>query len=153
MTFDLLLVGVICLVIEGVAPGIGIFGFVGTVSLLWALFLALGGGTTALAIVAMVVVLLCILIWVLLSYFPQSTLGKALTLHSRSTADKGYTGVDIRTDLLHEKGVALTTLRPAGTVAFGEHHIDVVAEGSFVEAGTMVEVISVTGGRIVVRPC
>jgi membrane-bound ClpP family serine protease len=53
--------------------------------------------------------------------------------------------------LLGVVGVAATTLRPAGMVKFGDEYVDVVAEGSYVEAGTRVRVIEVEANRIVVK--
>jgi membrane protein implicated in regulation of membrane protease activity len=53
--------------------------------------------------------------------------------------------------LLGAIGEAATTLRPAGKVRFGDEFVDVVAEGSFVEAGTRVQVIEIEGNRIVVK--
>lgn len=48
-------------------------------------------------------------------------------------------------------GVAMTPLRPAGMVRFGDDFLDVVAEGSFVPPGTRVQVIEIEGHRIVVK--
>jgi len=47
--------------------------------------------------------------------------------------------------------VAATPLRPAGKVKFGDDYIDVVAEGSYVEAGTRVQVVEIEGNRVVVK--
>jgi membrane-bound serine protease (ClpP class) len=49
-------------------------------------------------------------------------------------------------------GLAVTDLRPAGKVRFDEHLVDVVSYGSFISKGTEVEVVSVEGYRVVVRP-
>lgn len=49
-------------------------------------------------------------------------------------------------------GVASSTLRPAGKATFGDHFLDVVSDGGFIDHGTPVEVIRVAGNRIVVRP-
>ena len=48
-------------------------------------------------------------------------------------------------------GVAESPLRPAGKAIFGDHYLDVVADGSFVEKGNQVRVIQISGNRIVVR--
>lgn len=48
-------------------------------------------------------------------------------------------------------GRAHSPLRPAGKAAFADLLVDVVADGSFVEAGRQVRVIDVSGHRIVVR--
>jgi membrane-bound ClpP family serine protease len=53
--------------------------------------------------------------------------------------------------LLGAIGVAATPLRPAGKVKFGDEYIDVVAEGSYVEPGTRVQVVEIEGNRIVVK--
>jgi membrane-bound serine protease (ClpP class) len=53
--------------------------------------------------------------------------------------------------LLGAIGVAATPLRPAGKVQFGERFVDVVAEGSFVQPGTRVQVVEIEGNRVVVK--
>jgi membrane-bound ClpP family serine protease len=53
--------------------------------------------------------------------------------------------------LLGAIGTAATPLRPAGKVQFGDQFIDVLAEGSYVELGTRVQVIEIEGNRIVVK--
>jgi membrane-bound ClpP family serine protease len=53
--------------------------------------------------------------------------------------------------LLGAIGVAATPLRPAGMVRFNEDYVDVVAEGSFVQAGARVQVVEIEGNRIVVK--
>jgi membrane-bound serine protease (ClpP class) len=49
-------------------------------------------------------------------------------------------------------GRATTDLRPAGKVRFDDHLVDVVSYGSFIPQGTEIEVVSVEGYRVVVRP-
>jgi membrane-bound ClpP family serine protease len=53
--------------------------------------------------------------------------------------------------LLGAVGEAATTLRPAGKARFGDDFVDVVAEGSYVEPGTRVQVIEIEGNRVVVK--
>ncbi len=53
--------------------------------------------------------------------------------------------------LLGAIGVAATPLRPAGKVQFGEQFVDVVAEGSYVQPGTRVQVVEIEGNRVVVK--
>lgn len=53
--------------------------------------------------------------------------------------------------LLGAIGVAATNLRPAGKARIGDDFVDVVAEGSYVLAGTRVQVIEIEGNRIVVK--
>jgi membrane-bound serine protease (ClpP class) len=52
---------------------------------------------------------------------------------------------------LGKRGVAATTLRPAGIARIEGARVDVVTDGEYVEAGEPVEVTRVDGNRIVVR--
>jgi len=49
-------------------------------------------------------------------------------------------------------GKAATDLRPAGKVRFDEHLLDVVSNGAFIARGSEVEVVSISGNKIIVRP-
>ncbi len=52
-----------------------------------------------------------------------------------------------------DTGTASTTLRPAGKALFGDSLVDVVTQGQFVEAGTRVRILSITGDATVVEKC
>jgi membrane-bound serine protease (ClpP class) len=45
----------------------------------------------------------------------------------------------------------VSPLRPAGVADLGGSRVDVVSDGSFIDAGAPVEVIRVDGNRVVVR--
>ncbi len=49
------------------------------------------------------------------------------------------------------QGKAVTTLRPSGKAQFADHVVDVVTEGEFVPAETLVKVVSTDGMRVVVK--
>jgi membrane-bound serine protease (ClpP class) len=67
-------------------------------------------------------------------------------------ADAGHPGGQPEmAALLGAIGVAATTLRPSGIARIGEAFVDVVSEGSFIQAGTRVQVIEIEGNRIVVK--
>jgi membrane-bound ClpP family serine protease len=53
-------------------------------------------------------------------------------------------------ELVGKSGVALTVLRPAGTVDIDGRRIDVVTEGQYIEADAPVRVVAVEGTRVVV---
>jgi membrane-bound serine protease (ClpP class) len=48
------------------------------------------------------------------------------------------------------RGVAVSTLRPAGKARFGKQYVDVVTEGEFITKGSLVEVLEIHGNRVVV---
>lgn len=53
--------------------------------------------------------------------------------------------------LVGRQGIAMTVLRPAGKAQIGEEFIDVVSDGPFISSGRKIEVLAVSGNRIVVR--
>lgn len=53
--------------------------------------------------------------------------------------------------LVGRQGVAMTVLRPAGKAQIGDDFVDVVSEGPFISAGRKIEVLAVSGNRVVVR--
>ncbi|MSR59206.1 MAG: hypothetical protein EXS05_16445 [Planctomycetaceae bacterium] len=53
--------------------------------------------------------------------------------------------------LVGKPGTALTILRPAGKAQIGDEFVDVVSEGPFISIGRPIEVVAVSGNRVVVR--
>ena len=74
-----------------------------------------------------------------------------MVLFDSARKEDGYVSNINRIDLLGKEGVALTILRPAGTVIINHERIDAVSEGGFIEQNASVKVIKVEGARIVVR--
>ncbi len=147
----LFLAGLILLAIEFFVPGFGLFGIAGIASILFSLFMTLGGGIGALNIMATGTVAAVVVFIFMLKYLPTSGLWKRLILKTEQKNEQGYTSSDNLTSLLGQEGVVLTLLRPAGTVQIDERVFDVVSEGRFVEPGARVKVLGVSGNRIVVR--
>lgn len=48
-------------------------------------------------------------------------------------------------------GIALTVIRPSGTVDFGEGPVDVVSQGDFINRGQSVKIIEITKSRVIVE--
>ena len=82
---------------------------------------------------------------------PSSRLWNKLVLHNSSRTEEGYVSAVGAVDLIGKMGKVLTELRPAGTVQIDGRPVDVVSEGAFIEKGTRVVVLSVSGSRVVVR--
>jgi membrane-bound serine protease (ClpP class) len=53
--------------------------------------------------------------------------------------------------LVGRQGVAMTVLRPAGKAQIDDDFVDVVSEGPFISVGRRIEVVAVSGNRVVVR--
>ena len=147
----LIVSGIILLLIEMMIPGFGIFGLTGLLLFLWGIYDWMGGGPMALITVTVLSVVGVLLLWWIVSIFPNTRLGERLTLRLQSTKEKGYASHPDPNRWLGKVGETKTVLRPAGTMIVEGTFLDVVTDGEFYGPGTEVKIISVTGGRIVVR--
>jgi membrane-bound serine protease (ClpP class) len=162
----LFILGVILLVVEiFLIPGFGVAGISGIVLIVaalvlsrqefiiprvpwqWDLFLR------NLRNVGLGVLGSLILFLVLLRIFPRTPGLKRLILDTTQQTSAGYTvqSLEGSSDLLGRKGTAVTALRPAGKADFDGEVLVVETDGEFIEPGGSVEIIEVSGNRIVVR--
>lgn len=83
---------------------------------------------------------------------PSAELAEGPTLDPTISGNVSPTAaMDFDQGLVGGQGVAFSTLRPAGKAQIAGQLIDVVSEGEFIDAGANVEVVEVTGNRVVVR--
>jgi len=147
----LFLAGIALVLMELITPGFGFFGIAGALSILGSLFMALGGDLTALNILAISLIIALVGFLILIRFLPQSRFWQKLILKEATTTASGYIGVNDYQHFLGKQGRTVTMLRPAGIIDIDGQQLDVVADGRYIKAGTLVEVVSVSGNRIVVR--
>lgn len=146
-----------------VIPGFGVAGISGLLFVVFALGAALIGNvglafptdgaiTRAIVTLAATMVLLVIFGYSVGRVLPKSERVNRLFAVPNLGHTEGYTSADTDETLLGQTGVALTTLRPSGTAEIGGRRVDVVSQSTFVAAGEPVEVVSVHGNRVEVRP-
>lgn len=146
-----ILLGLALLVLECVIPG-GILGVIGYVVLMYGIYDISGGGIDGVLWMVGISLLVFLLgLWVI-NFFPNSWMGRKLTLKKRSDSADGYVSNDTQNKLVGLRGTAHSTLRPAGIASINGQFVDVVTEGEFVELGTPIVVSKVIGGRTIVRP-
>ena len=103
-----------------------------------------------------VAVVLCVApvaLYFAVRYYPQSPVGRRIVL--RQPEPGSIKGLESETSELAamtgQKGIAISTLRPAGTCDFSGRRIACVSEGSVISAGALVVVIGVSGMQLLVR--
>jgi membrane-bound serine protease (ClpP class) len=140
-------------------PGFGIAGILGIIALMGGLGLSLiGSGATwesmlsALGQVAFSILIAIIATLILLRYFPRLPFGKRLILETNLQAQEGYESSPPEDHRwLGKQGMALSDLRPSGIARFDGERVDVVSDGTFIQAGQPLEVVRIDGNRVVVR--
>jgi membrane-bound serine protease (ClpP class) len=156
----LALAGVILLALELlVIPGFGVAGVLGILALLAGLVLSmLGPGNTAQFVmlatgrVILSIVFALVASLLLLRVMTRLPFGRRLILDTGLAATKGYaSGPESDVRWLGKRGVAHSTLRPAGIADIEGERVDVVSNGEMIDAGQPIEVIRVDGNRVVVK--
>ena len=124
-------------------------------------YLSLVGGVPTLAdfaqagaILTTSILVILLTSWALLRHLPKSSrlARSGLFLLTKGNREEGWASATRRPDLVGREGVAMTDLRPAGTVLIGEERIDAVSESEWIEENTDVKVVSSEGYRLIVRP-
>ncbi|MCH8326479.1 MAG: nodulation protein NfeD [Bacteroidetes bacterium] len=157
----LFIVGLVLIALEiFVIPGFGVAGISGILMVIISLFLALTGTSLpyidssiiSIALIQLSVSLVgaLLLIFILAKFLPKTIIFNRLVLSEAEKTNKGFVSADKISKIMGKEGVALTILRPAGIAEIDGKRIDVVTEGSFIEKGKKIIVISSEGIKVVV---
>ena len=147
----LMVLGIVLLVIEMMQPGIGVPGALGIVLIVIAIILQ---ANTVLEAVIMLAVL-GVIVGILFLIFARSIYKGKLSKSSVMLDDTGKpVDMNKKYDNLQvgDRGITVTLLRPVGTAVIHGKKLEVVSEGEFIEKGREIEVVSIEGIRVVVRP-
>lgn len=148
----LIFIGGIALIgLEMFIPG-GIVGTVGVITLVYAI-IYVNKSTYYIAFILIISLILAVILY----YVNRNVFHKKLmfldrlVLNDSISTEDGYVASESRLELLGQKLIAYTDLRPAGVAVLENEKLDVVTDGDFIEKGNKIEVIRVEGMRIVVK--
>lgn len=149
----LFLLGLILLAIEIFIPGFGLPGISGLVCLVISIVLAAPSWEAGIISLVLAIIGTIILLLFSFKFLTKRGFWERLVLGIKYQKETGY--VPQSKDLsiyVGQRGVALTILRPAGTIELADGtKLDVVTEGEFIPRGENVEIILAEGIRVVVR--
>lgn len=150
-TIIILTLGILLVTVEIFLPGFGIPGFAGIALIVLGVVIASDSILEGILLSLGILIILCILLTISIKSAAKGRFGKSkLVLSNAATREEGYTsGRDLNYFVGHE-GIALTVLRPSGTVDFNGVRLDVVTQSEFIPKGAKVRVVSVEGRKIVV---
>ena len=151
------IIGVALLLIEVfVIPGFGVAGIAGIVLMVGSVFFVFRNAyklETAVSGLSFAIILTFALAIALSYILPKTRAWNHLVLETAMDSDMGFHSAP-REDFqeyLGKTGVALTPLRPAGTVRVDDKRLDVVTSGDFIMRETPVKIINVEGSKIFVE--
>lgn len=153
ITISLIVVGLILVVLEiFIIPGFGITGIIGLLLILGGVFLAADNFAQGVLYLLITFLTVGLLVYIGVKTGRLSRLWGKISLGEKQNTQEGY--IAPKTDYVKyvgKTGTALTHMRPAGAADIEGERVDVVTEGSYIEKGAKIKVISVEGTRIIVR--
>ncbi|MCX7703780.1 MAG: hypothetical protein N2234_06750 [Planctomycetota bacterium] len=110
--------------------------------------------STLFGVILLVVLVVAVpfVVWRILKILPKTSIGKAILLEGPSSHEEVATQPEIELrKLAGKQGTATSQLRPAGIAEIEGKRYQVISEGMIIDEGTKIEVIDVSGNRIMVR--
>ncbi|MFL0164486.1 NfeD family protein [Candidatus Clostridium helianthi] len=151
LTVLLLIVGFGLVLLEMHIPGFGLPGIAGAICLILAVVLTAENFAQALVMALGILAILGIMLGVVLTFFTKGKLFKPLILPDEQKKEHGYISSSDLDYLLGKSGVAVTDLRPTGSVDIDGVKFDVISEGEYINKGTNVEIFKVSGVKLLVK--
>ncbi|MDD4169064.1 MAG: NfeD family protein [Desulfotomaculaceae bacterium] len=147
------ILAVIAFVLEVfVFPGFGISGVIGIILVGWGVMLVAVDATQVTEAMVLAIIVTIIILIVGLRLMSRYNLWRRLSLQNKQLKNDGYIAPAPGLIFYNGKeGIAMTPLRPAGSVEVNGHRLDVITEGEFISPGARVRVIKVEGTRVVVK--
>jgi membrane-bound ClpP family serine protease len=148
----LLVLGFLCIIIDGKLINNGSVALIGLILMLLAC--ALPAPTVSYGVVVAIAFLIgsggSLLF---LKVFPPRDFWFKITLMDQLTSEKGYDSMNQGyKNLVGKVGVTLTPCRPVGNIDIEGNSYSAITGGTWLEQGTKVEVVAVDGTKIMIKP-
>ena len=143
----LAMLGLLLLFVEILMPGFGLFGILGTISLLGSLVAAF----KLYGMVVFLIMLACavLMFFIMIAFAKKSGLYNKVILRDKQES-KGFDESTLQ-GLLGKIGITHTDLKPFGVAEFDGQLVDVCSTGDFIDRGVEVQVIQITGKTVTVK--
>ena len=143
----LAMLGLLLLFVEILMPGFGLFGILGTISLLGtlvAVFKLYGFTVFLIMLIAVVIIFFGMIV-----FAKKSGLYNKVVLRDRQEA-KGFDEAPLQ-GMLGKVGVTHTELKPFGVAEIDGKIVDVCSTGDFIDRNVKVQVVQITGKTVTVK--
>lgn len=149
----LFVLGLILMIIEAFSPGFGIFGIGGLLAFITSIFLVTPTFEAALISLTVAIIGTIVLVLISMKFLTTRNVWKKLVLGNKLVTEEGFVASKEEfKDYTNREGIAITILRPAGTMELEDGtRLDVVTSGEFIEKDSRIKVIKVEGNRIIVK--
>lgn len=143
--------GIVLLGAEVFTAGFGILGAAGLLCVALSIVLSAASFTQGLLTLGIALLLSIVIILVSFRFLRKSSLWDKIILSDSETKERGYVGPKDLSGYLGAEGVAVTPLRPSGTVQLADGvRLDALTDGIYIAAGTEIIVTGTSSGSVVV---
>lgn len=147
----LFILGIILLGAEIFTAGFGILGIGGLACVAASIVLSAANLTQGLLTLGLALLLSIVIVLIAFRFLRKSPLWNKVILSDAETIERGYVGPRDLKIHLGAEGVALTPLRPSGTVQVADGvRLDALTDGVYIAAGTEIVVTGFSSGAVVV---
>jgi len=155
VAIGLAVAGVAAVIVEMFVPALGLIGAGGLAAIVASIVMVYREFGTLVGSIYLgaAIIVLPVLFVLYFRYLPRTFVGKRLIQQDVQDRETGYSSYTAEKydGLVGKEGVALTVLRPVGTVLIDDNKYSAVTAGEFVERDQPIVVSKVEGSRIVVR--
>ena len=155
LAIGLAVAGVAAVIVEMFVPALGLIGAGGLAAIVASIVMVYREFGTLVGSIYLgaAIIVLPVLFVLYFRYLPRTFVGKRLIQQDVQDREAGYSSYTAEKydGLVGKEGVALTVLRPVGTVLIDDNKYSAVTAGEFVERDQPIVVSKVEGSRIVVR--
>ena len=149
----LVLLGMFFVLAEVMIPSGGIISILAVGSMISGYVFAFNDGVVSgFILIGGSFVLLPFVLMLAFKIFPKTAIGKKMIAGGTEYTEEERKAISHNEkSLVGQVGITKTVLRPSGNIEIAGEAYDVVAEGEIIEINATVQVIEVSGNRIVVR--
>jgi len=155
LTLAIILLGVAfaLVVVEVFVPSGGLISVLAIIAMVASVFFGFAESQLAGVLILVAGVIgMPLLAWKMFSFFPKTKVGRRFLLFGPKGHEEVATSSEFKLRGFEGKrGITRTKLRPSGVAEIDGERVNVVSEGMIIEPGTAVEVIEISGNRVVVR--
>lgn len=144
-------VGGILLAIELFVPGFGLPGISGIILVILGISTSMNTLQGAFTAILMAMVITVIVVYLIFRFGLNSRTFKNITLNTSIRGDSNINLEKEKRVVEGDRGVTTSIMRPYGFVDINGEIFDATAQSSYISKGTAVEVVRVSGGKIIVK--
>ncbi|MFN8288559.1 MAG: NfeD family protein [Chitinophagales bacterium] len=145
----IILVGLLLIFLEiFFIPGTTLFGIAGGVAVVAGVLLMYSYYGQKAGNITMIISLTAVFVSIALGFRVIQTNKLAM----KGTIDSRVNDAEVSFLNVGDTGTTITELRPNGKAVFGNNKLDVYSTGDYVKRDTAIEIIKITGNKILVQP-